>query len=99
MCACSQKGSKILFLSAQVSLYPLRQPRLSPAIDEALDTLKVHGLDITPGAMSTLMAGDDEALFAGLKEVFRRTAEQGELVMVVTMSNACPVARRPQGKD
>ena len=99
MCACSQKGSKKLFLSAQVSLYPLRQPRLSPVIDEALNTLKAHGLDIIPGAMSTLVSGEEEPLFAGLKEVFRRTAEQGELVMIVTMSNACPVARRPQGKD
>ena len=26
-----------MFLAAQVSIYPLRQPRLSPAIDKALD--------------------------------------------------------------
>ena len=80
-----------MFLAAQVSIYPLRQPKLSPAIDKALDTFRSHGLDVTPGAMSSL--GEDEALFSAIKEAFQQTAEEGEIVMTLTLSNACPVSR------
>jgi uncharacterized protein YqgV (UPF0045/DUF77 family) len=78
-------------IAAQVSLYPLRQASLSPAIDEALQIFRGHGLDVEPGAMSTLIAGDDAAVFAALQEAFHCAAEQGQVVMVVTLSNACPV--------
>lgn len=81
--------------SAQVSLYPLRQPRLSPAIDAALDVFRRHGLEVTPGPMSSVVSGDDDALFAALKEAFLQASAQGEVVMVVTLSNACPV---PEGR-
>jgi hypothetical protein len=41
--------------------------------------------------MSSVISGDDKALFAAIKEVFQKTAEQGEIVMIITLSNACPV--------
>jgi len=81
-------------ITAQVSLYPLGQESLSPAIDEALRICREHGLDVAQGAMSSLISGDDAAIFAALQEVFRRVAEQGQVVMVTTFSNACPVVRK-----
>lgn len=84
-------------IAAQVSLYPLRQASLSPAIDEALRIFGEHGLSVKPGAMSTLITGDDTAIFAALQETFRRVAEQGQVVMVVTFSNACPVPGKTTG--
>ena len=80
-------------LAAQVSIYPLRQPQLTPAIDKALETFRRYGLEVEPGAMSSVVSGDDEALFAALKEMYQQTSAQGEVVIVVTMSNACPVSR------
>ena len=80
-----------MFLAAQVSMYPLRQPRLSPAIDKALSIFGQHDLEVAPGAMSSVVSGDDEALCAAIKEVFQQTSEQGEVVMIITLSNACPV--------
>ena len=80
-----------MFLAAQVSIYPLRQPRLSPAIDKALGIFEQRGLEVTPGTMSSVVSGDDEALFAATKEVFQQASEQGEVVMIITLSNACPV--------
>lgn len=85
-------------IAAQVSLYPLRQASLSPAIDEALQIFREHGLDVEPGAMSTLIAGDDAVVFAALQEAFRRVAEQGQVVMVVILSNACPVSENTTGE-
>jgi uncharacterized protein YqgV (UPF0045/DUF77 family) len=78
-------------VAAQVSLYPLRQARLSPAIEHALAIFREHGLRVTPGAMSTLMSGDHDRMFDALKQAFQVTAEQGDMVMVITLSNACPV--------
>jgi len=37
-------------------------------------------------------------VFAALQEAFRRTAEQGQVVMVVTFSNACPVPEKTTGE-
>lgn len=78
-------------IAAQISLYPLRQTTLSPAIGDALRVFQGYGLDVTPGAMSSLLSGDDGAVFSALHQAFRRAAEQGEVVMVVTFSNACPL--------
>jgi NAD-dependent dihydropyrimidine dehydrogenase PreA subunit/uncharacterized protein YqgV (UPF0045/DUF77 family) len=84
----------VLALAAQVSLYPLRQESLSPAIDEALRVFREHRLEVQPGAMSSVITGADADLFAALQEAFRRVAEQGHVVMAVTLSNACPVPAR-----
>lgn len=79
-------------ITVQVSLYPLRQETLSPAIDRALHTFREHGLHVEPGTMSSLITGDDAAVFAALQEAFRRVAGQGDVVMVATFSNACPLS-------
>lgn len=80
-------------ISAQVAIYPLRQERLSPAIDALRDAFKVNRLAAEVGSMSTTVLGDAEAVFAALRDGFIRAAEAGHVVMTVTVSNACPVER------
>jgi len=77
-------------ITAQVSLYPLGQATLSPAIGEALRILRQHGLDVEVGAMSSLVGGEDTAVFTALRSAFSQISEQGPVVMVATFSNACP---------
>jgi len=86
-------------VSVQVSLYPLGQASLSPAIDETLRIFQERGLDVKPGAMSSLIAGQDAAVFDALQEAFRRAAECGPVVMVATFSNACPVPSEGKEKE
>jgi len=83
-------------VSAQVSLYPLGQSDLSPAIEAVWEALHTHGLAPQPGTMSTLVQGDDGAVFAALREAFAGATQYGGAVMVVTVSNVCP-ARVPEG--
>ncbi len=85
-----------MHVSAEVSLYPLRQLNLSPMIFEALAIFQKHGLDVRPGSMSTLMSGDDAQIFASLQDAWQQAANSGELVMHVALSNACPMPRDPQ---
>jgi uncharacterized protein YqgV (UPF0045/DUF77 family) len=77
-------------ITAQVSLYPLRQISIGPAIRETVRVFERHGLDVRVGEMSTLVWGEDETVFQALQEAFQRASEQGDAVMCVTVSNACP---------
>ena len=77
-------------VTAQVSLYPLRQVSIGPPIREAVRVFHEYGLETRIGVMSTLAWGEEQAVFAALQEAFHRAAERGGAVMVVTLSNACP---------
>lgn len=77
-------------ITAQLSLYPLGESDLSPAIDAALAELDRHGVERQTGAMSTVVWGDDEQIFPALRDAFRGAAARGQAVMVITVSNACP---------
>ena len=80
-------------ISAQVSLYLLRQPHLSSAIDDALEIFHARGLRVVPGSMSTVITGNIDEVFEGLREALQRAIDEDEVVMAVTFSNACPVPR------
>jgi len=83
-------------ISAQVSLYSLRQAVLGPAIDNALAIFRQHELEVEPGPMSTLISGEDIVIFQALQRAFEQSAQRGEVVMVVTFSNACPVPSKEE---
>jgi uncharacterized protein YqgV (UPF0045/DUF77 family) len=85
-----------MLASAQVAIYPLRQARLSPAVQAVGDALVAAGLHPEVGPMSTLVTGEVDRLFAALQMAFVRAAEQGPVVLTVTLSSACPIdAPRP----
>jgi uncharacterized protein YqgV (UPF0045/DUF77 family) len=86
----TRRSSDMYGISAQVSLYPLGQDDLSPAIDAVTQTFARHGIERQTGAMSTLVWGDDEKVFPALFDAFRGAAAKGHAVMVITVSNACP---------
>jgi len=81
-------------LSAQISLYPLRQERLGPAIEALRRVLEREGLAPQVGAMSTLVSGEAGRIFAALRAGFEQAAALGPVAMTITVSNACPVAER-----
>ena len=87
-------------ISVQLSLYPLRQPHLGPAISQVLEIFRARGLDVTSGAMSTIIVGEADALFDALKASFQSAAAVGDVVMVASISNCCPVCRAdpPDGR-
>lgn len=78
-------------ISAQVSVYPLRQDHLSPAIKAVQKALEDRCLQPEVGPMSTLVTGAVEDVFAALQEAFSQAAATGHVVMTITVSNACPI--------
>jgi uncharacterized protein YqgV (UPF0045/DUF77 family) len=77
-------------VSLQLSLYPLRQPHVGPAVAGAVEALRSRGLDVRPGTMSTVIIGETGAVFDGLKAAFQSAAALGDTVMVASISNCCP---------
>jgi uncharacterized protein YqgV (UPF0045/DUF77 family) len=78
-------------ISAQISLYPLRQEKLSPAIEAAWEMLEASSLNVKKGEMSTVVSGEAERVFSAIQRAFLSSAEKGPVSMVVIFSNACPI--------
>jgi uncharacterized protein YqgV (UPF0045/DUF77 family) len=71
-------------------VYPLRQEHLTPAVEILREALQRRGLRPVVGPMSTQVAGDLHAVLDALGDGFQRVAETSDVVMTVTVSNACP---------
>jgi uncharacterized protein YqgV (UPF0045/DUF77 family) len=80
-------------ISAQLSIYPLRQERLTPAVQAVSTALTDAGLQPEVGPMSTLVTGEAAVVFDALQSAFLAAAATGHVVMTVTVSNACPLER------
>jgi uncharacterized protein YqgV (UPF0045/DUF77 family) len=70
-------------LTAELSLYPLREAYL-PVIDAFIATLREQGeLKVITNAMSTQLTGDWQSVLAAVGEALRRSHEQfGRQVLV-----------------
>ena len=77
-------------ITAQVSLYPLRKASIGPAIRGAVRAFDNCGLNSRVGEMSTLVWGEEGAVFQALRAAFDEATKRGDTAMVVTLSNACP---------
>jgi uncharacterized protein YqgV (UPF0045/DUF77 family) len=86
-----QPGDPSMISSAQISIYPLRQDRLGPAVETVRAALEAHGLEPQIGSMSTVVVGEASMIFAALRQAFDQATNSGEVVMTVTIANACPI--------
>jgi SAM-dependent methyltransferase len=66
-----ERGVKNMsMISVQVSIYPLRQPHLGPAVSKVLEVFRTRGLQARPGGMSSLVVGETDVVFDSLKHRF-----------------------------
>ena len=84
-----------MHVGTQVSLYPLGQQDLAPAIQDIWDVLDEAGVEKQAGPMSTLVFGEDREVLEALRQGFERATQRGPAVMVITLTNACPMPERP----
>jgi len=87
-------------VQAEISLYPLRTRKVGEAIEDFLHELENVGLMVDKGNMSSILAGDVDAVFPAVGAAFKAIAEDGQVVLVMKVSNACPssdaVKRKPK---
>ena len=79
-----------MIIQAELSLYPLGTDHLSLLIDEFVQGLSQPGINVKPGAMSTVISGELGDVFRVVSECFKKSSVSHELVLVVKYSNACP---------
>ncbi len=78
-------------VSVQVSFYALDGAELAAALQTFITVLDGYGLDYEVGAMSTVIRGELDGIFAALRDAYGQASEGTAAVMVMTVSNACPV--------
>ena len=78
-------------ISAQISIYPLRRRSIGKIIDNGLDALRTYDVDVTTGSMITVIIGEEIEVFSALRAGFLAVRAAGDAVMVMTVSNACPL--------
>jgi uncharacterized protein YqgV (UPF0045/DUF77 family) len=78
-------------VQAEVSLYPLRTASLTGCIDGFVERLRQGGFNVEIGAMSSRISGRCDGLFRALGGAFEEAARRGDVVLLVKVSNACPV--------
>ena len=74
---------------AEVSVYPLRQSALGPAVEAAIEALREAGLEPSVGPMGTGVRGDSKRVFDALRRAFEAAGALGDVVMTARISNAC----------
>jgi uncharacterized protein YqgV (UPF0045/DUF77 family) len=78
----------VMIVQAEISLYPLGEKELAAPIYTFVRRMERDGLKIEPGAMSTLVVGEDELVFTALREAYEETCRTGRRIMVVKLLNA-----------
>ena len=86
-------------VQAEISLYPLRTDDLGNAVEAFLRDLKAAGLTVQPGNMSSTVSGDVSTVFSTIGAAFAATAEVGQVVLVMKVSNACPSGKALEGMN
>ena len=86
-------------VQAEISLYPLRTDDMGHAIGRFLGALNAAGLKVEPGSMSSTVSGDVNAVFSSMGAAFAAAAEEGQVVLVMKVSNACPIGQAAVKSD
>jgi uncharacterized protein YqgV (UPF0045/DUF77 family) len=79
-------------ISAQVSIYALRQAELGPTVERLRMALEEAGLDYDIGPMSTIVVGEIGTVLGALESAMTEACAMGHVVMNLTLSNACPTS-------
>jgi len=75
--------------SVQISLYPLGTKKIKKSIHKVWEVFGRYDLLVEKGSMSTIMTGADDELFSALQDAYQTASRSNQVVMVVTLSNAC----------
>ena len=77
-------------IAAEISVYPLRRTSIGSIIRDTIRILESFDLQVRVSEMSTLVWGEERILFEALEAAFLGASNQGDTVMNITLSNACP---------
>lgn len=83
-------------ISLQISVYSL-DGKVREAVHCYLDALDATGLERDTGTMSTVVWGEPDKVWEGLRQAYETVAAKHEVVVNVGMSNIAPLPARASG--
>ncbi|NBB80771.1 MAG: hypothetical protein GVY36_15205 [Verrucomicrobia bacterium] len=84
-------------ISVQISVYALGgDPR--EAVHDYLDAIDAAGLHRDTGTMSTVVWGEADQLWSGLRAAYEAVAAKHQVVVNVGMCNVAPLPARAAGR-
>lgn len=75
-------------IAAEISLHPLRQEKLSPAIGAFSKALRAGGLELNRGPVTTSVRGEHIDLFPALQKGLEEAAKHGDASLSATITTA-----------
>lgn len=78
-------------IQVELNFYPLGTDAVGERVRTFVDGLSVPGIAVYPGAMSTVIAGEEATVFQVLQHCFSTSAQAGPVVLCARFSNVCPV--------
>lgn len=84
-------------ISLQISVYSL-DGNVREAVHCYLEALDAAGLKRDTGTMSTVVWGESDEVWEGLRQAYEAVAAKHEVVVNVGMSNIAPLPARASGR-
>jgi len=88
-----------MLVQAEVSLYPLKTDTIKEAIESFIRDLEGGSLRVKSGTMSTCVTGEMQETLTAICEAFANVADCWQAVLVLKVSNACPLGDSSEGED
>lgn len=76
-------------VGCQFSVYPLRQESIDAPVQAAIKAASEH-CSVRVGNLSTLIWGDEDQVFAGLRHAYKAVQEYGSAVLIATLAAGIP---------
>lgn len=84
-------------ISVQISVYSL-DGNVREAVHSYLDALDATGLERDTGTMSTVVWGEADEVWRGLRKAYEAVSSKHEVVVNVGMCNVAPLPARASGR-
>lgn len=84
-------------ISVQISVYAL-DGHVREAVHCYLDALDATGLERDTGTMSTVVWGEANQVWAGLRSAYEAVAAKHNVIVNTTLCNAAPLPARASGR-
>lgn len=83
-----------MIIQAEVSFYPLKESDIAADINDFIHQLAESGLEVERGRMSSIVTGELSPVLDAVKEAYQKISANKQSVLIVKISNACPLADR-----
>jgi uncharacterized protein YqgV (UPF0045/DUF77 family) len=75
-------------VQAELSLYPLIQQDVVSVVDDYIEHLKEHDVEVEVGEMSTHIIGESENVFNAVRSAYEEVSIDKKCILIAKFSNA-----------